>query len=63
MPGLVGTYVYGDYCSGEIFGLKNGNSSRLLSTGLSISSFGEDQAGEILVVDLGGGIHKITGVQ
>jgi glucose/arabinose dehydrogenase len=63
VPALVGTYVYGDYCSGEIFGVKNGNSSRLLSTGLSISSFGEDQAGEILVVDLGGGIHKITGVQ
>ena len=32
----------------------------LLSSRLSISSFGEDPAGELYVVDLGGGIYRVT---
>ena len=60
IPALAGTYLYGDFCSGEIFGLRNGKSSVLLDTTLSIASFAEDEAGELLVVDLGGGIHRIT---
>ena len=59
IPGLVGTYVYGDFCSGEIFGLRSGQSRVLLDTELRISSFGEDQAGELYVVDLQGTIHAI----
>ncbi len=31
VPALVGTYVYGDFCSGEIFGLNNGTASVLLT--------------------------------
>src|SRR5207237_5811141 len=42
---LQGIYVFGDYCSGEIFGLIEGTIRLLLSTGLKISSFGEDQQG------------------
>lgn len=61
LPALAGTYVYGDYCSGEIFGLVNGASRPLLASGLSISSFGEDQAGELYVVDMKGGIHRLAG--
>lgn len=57
---LQGTYVFGDYCSGEIMGLINGHPHVLLSSGLRISSFGEDEAGELYVVDHGGGIYKIT---
>jgi uncharacterized protein (TIGR03437 family) len=56
----VGSYVYGDYCSGEIFLLNGGASSLLLDTTLSISSFGEDEAGEIYVVGLGGTVHRIA---
>lgn len=55
-----GTYLYADFCSGEIFTLMNGQQSLLLDTGLSISSFGEDEAGEIYVVNLGGTIHRIV---
>ena len=33
VPALVGTYVYGDFCSGEIFGLKNGKAPVLLEHG------------------------------
>lgn len=55
-----GTYVYGDFCTGEIFQLPGGTASVLLDTGLSISSFGEDESGEIYVVGLGGTVHRIT---
>jgi len=54
-----GGYVYADFCSGEILLLSNGAQSLLLDTALSISSFGEDEAGEIYVVGLGGTVHRI----
>ena len=61
VPSLVGTYVYGDYCSGEIFGFVSGAPPRvLLNTGLSIASFGEDRAGELYVVDLKGTVHRLV---
>ena len=58
----VGSYVYGDFCSGEIFVLENGRSSVALSTNLRISSFGEDEAGEIYVVGLDGAVARIAAV-
>ncbi len=57
---LAGTYVYGDFCSGEIFGLRDGNQRVLLSTGLAIASFGEDEAGELYVVDHDGEVYRIV---
>ena len=55
-----GLYVYGDFCSGEIF-TWNGTAQQLvLDTSLSISSFGEDDAGEIYVVALNGVVSRIT---
>jgi len=59
VPALKGTYVFGDYCSGEIFGLRKGARSLLLDTDLLISSFGEDEAGELFVVDHGGAVYRI----
>jgi hypothetical protein len=56
----VGTYVYGDYCSGEIFAWDGTTQSVLLDTQLSIASFGEDEAGELYVVGLGGTLHRIV---
>ena len=61
VPELVGTYLYADLCSGEIFGLRNGRQRVFLDTSMSISSFGEDEAGEVYVVDHGGEIHRIAG--
>jgi len=55
-----GTYVHGDYCSGEIFGWADGTQSRLLTTSMNISSFGEDEQGELYVVDLNGSVSKIV---
>ncbi len=61
LPQLVGTYLSGDYCSGEIFGLRQGRNPVLLDTRLQIASFGEDAAGELYMVDLGGAVYRIVG--
>jgi glucose/arabinose dehydrogenase len=55
-----GTYVYGDYCTGEIFGWDGVQQTLLLDTSMSISSFGEDAQGELYVVDLGGAVNKLV---
>src|SRR5262249_11895145 len=55
-----GAYVYGDLCSGEIFMLKDGGQTLLLDNAFQISSFGEDEVGEIYVVDIGGSIYRLT---
>lgn len=61
IPDLQGIYVFGDYCSGEIFELIEDTIRPLLSTGLKISSFGQDQQGELYVVGHGGTVHRIIG--
>jgi hypothetical protein len=58
----LGSYIYADFCTGEIFLFQNGTSSILLDTGINISSFGEDEAGELYVVGIGGTIHRIVTV-
>src|SRR6185503_4620972 len=47
-----GAYVFADFCTGEIFMRQPGlnTSTVLLDTALGISSFGEDESGEIYVV-------------
>ena len=55
-----GAYVFADYCTGEIFMFNAGMQSRLLDTPLNITSFGEDEAGEIYVVGQGGSIFRIA---
>ncbi|MEK6410968.1 MAG: PQQ-dependent sugar dehydrogenase [Acidobacteriota bacterium] len=55
-----GTYVYADFCSGEIFSLIGGEQNLLMDTDLNISSFGEDEGGEIYVVGLGGTVDRIV---
>ena len=57
---LVGTYFFADYCAGTIWGLArdaDGAWARttILETGFSVSSFGEDEAGELYVLDYSGG--------
>lgn len=61
--GLTGRYLFGDYCSGTTWSLTEASGrwvmNTFLSTGLQISSFGEDQAGEVYLVDHRGGIYRI----
>lgn len=58
-PSLRGTYVYGDYASGRIWGLRREgtqfNNRELLDSPLLISTFGEDEAGELYVAHHGNG--------
>jgi glucose/arabinose dehydrogenase len=55
-----GAYLFGDFCSGEIFMLDNGVQTVLLATDLSIASFGEDEAGEVYVVSLTGTVYRLV---
>jgi glucose/arabinose dehydrogenase len=53
-PGLTGTYVYGDYCTGRIWALRfDGQSppinSIIVEAGFSVSSFGLDSRDELYV--------------
>jgi glucose/arabinose dehydrogenase len=64
-PALEGLYLYGDYCSGRIWGLTvpGGEAANrlLLDTGLFISTFGEDEEGNLYVADHAGGtIYRIV---
>jgi glucose/arabinose dehydrogenase len=56
-----GLYVYGDFCTGEILTWNGAAQQVVLDTSLSISSFGEDDAGEIYVVALEGVVSRLTG--
>ncbi|HEX8284572.1 MAG TPA: PQQ-dependent sugar dehydrogenase [Pyrinomonadaceae bacterium] len=52
-PRMQGLYVYGDFCSGRIWGLRREGgvwqNSLLLDTTLQISAFGEDESGALYV--------------
>ena len=61
---LKGSYIYADYCSGSIWRLVRSTSgewdeSLIIESKLKISSFGEDEMGEVYVVDYEGGIYRI----
>lgn len=61
----VGVYIYGDFCTGEILQLSpaaaGGTESLLLDTSNNnLSSFGENEAGEIHVVKLDGTVQRIV---
>src|SRR5690606_16121533 len=57
----LGSYVYADYCTGEILLWHEGQQRLLLDSSRNIASFGEDEAGELYIVGLGGTIDKVLG--
>ena len=62
---LQGYYIYGDYCSGNIWALAYDDSVvteniLLVDSGLSITSFGEDLAGNLYILDRQGGIYTLV---
>ena len=63
-----GVYFYGDEVTGKLWASWQATpghwtSSLMASTSLAISSFGEDESGELYVVDLNGGVYKIVSTQ
>ena len=71
-PKLYGRYFFGDYCTGKVWSLKNNNgnidikehTNELLETmnkkQFYLSSFGEDQEGELYLIDYSGDLYSIT---
>jgi glucose/arabinose dehydrogenase len=62
---LRGRYIYGDYCSGLIWSFKiaGGKATELRREPFkidSVTSFGEDTAGELYAVSHGGTIYRLT---
>jgi glucose/arabinose dehydrogenase len=65
IDGLRGWYLFGDYCTGLLFGIRSDAEAAdgggalaprvLLETGRSISSFGTDSSGDLYFTDIGGG--------
>jgi len=70
-PVLTGGYLFTDYCTGEIWGLDAATGldtgqaeySRLLRTDHLGVSLGEDEAGELYLVDFTGGIYRIKATE
>ena len=59
-PMLPGGYVFGDYCSGVLFAIaataSEGTAPVVVGeSGRTLSSFGEDEAGEMYATDLSSG--------
>ncbi len=66
IPQIYGRYYYGDYCSGSVWdasqsGTGSWSSGSPLSTTYSISGFGEDQNGEMYIINLNGAVYRFTG--
>jgi glucose/arabinose dehydrogenase len=65
VPALARLYVFADFCSGTIWTVPKGGVSPitkhlLMDTSMQISSFGEDEHGELYVVDIGGSIYRFA---
>jgi hypothetical protein len=59
-------YLFGDFCTGEIWGARRNAAgawvaNRLIDSKLLLVSFGEDRRGRLYAVDFKGGIYRIVG--
>ena len=64
-PDLVGVYIYADYCQGKIWGMTRNASHQWITTliadtGYMISSFGEDEQGELYLLDYSGSLIQLA---
>ena len=65
IPHLRGTYVFGDFCSGRIWGAQRFDGAwehaLIFDVAANISAFGEDEAGELYFTDYGlGDLYRIV---
>jgi glucose/arabinose dehydrogenase len=66
LPDWQGIYIYGDYCSGRVWGLFQNQTGEwenglLFETGARITTFGQDESGEIYLVNHRGSVYKLVG--
>jgi uncharacterized repeat protein (TIGR03806 family) len=64
LPELAGAYVYGDWSTGKVWGIKhNGTKAlwhkELVDTPFNITGFGTDHSGEMYVIDHRGGFYRL----
>ena len=72
IPELYGRYFFGDYCTGKVWSLDNiDNKASIIDhteevlqsmgkTEFYLSSFGEDENGELYLIDYSGSVYSIT---
>jgi glucose/arabinose dehydrogenase len=61
IPDLVGSYVFADFCLGALEVLRaDGIAVDLGPTVQGVSSFGEDAAGDLYVLSLGGQVYRVV---
>ncbi len=70
LPELVGVYVYGDFNTGRIWGVRLGKDGKAAESGelvdvtkskpLNIAAFGEDPRGELTILAFDGKIHRLV---
>jgi glucose/arabinose dehydrogenase len=64
-PGLASVYFFADNCSGEVWGATQSGADwtagEPIDTSFAVTSFGEDEAGELYLADHGGKIYRIVG--
>ena len=68
LPAWQGVYLFGDYCSGTIWGLVRDaasmwQSAALFESGLTISAFGQDRDGEVYLADHNGAVYRLEPVR
>jgi uncharacterized repeat protein (TIGR03806 family) len=64
LPELDGCFIYGDYSTGKIWGVRHDGTQvtfhrELADTTLQITGFAVNRAGHLLVIDHGGGFYRI----
>ncbi|MGE0610423.1 MAG: PQQ-dependent sugar dehydrogenase, partial [Pirellulales bacterium] len=65
-PELEGAYIYGDYDTGKVWGLRYQSgqatwSQELVDTQFRIIDFGQDESGEVYLLDfIGGRLHRLV---
>src|SRR5262249_35803290 len=64
LPDLNGAYVYGDWSTGKVWGIRHDKGKvtwhkELASTNMQITGFGLDSTGELLIADHGGAYYRL----
>jgi uncharacterized repeat protein (TIGR03806 family) len=64
LPELAGVYVYGDWSTGRVWGIKHDGAKaiwhqELVDTPFNITGFGSDHRGELYVIDQGSGFYRL----
>jgi glucose/arabinose dehydrogenase len=65
LPAWQGVYIYGDYCSGRVWGLFQNQAGvwengLLFETSARVTTFGQDEGGEIYLVDHSGSVYQLV---